>query len=337
MPMMSIIDAPLRLESSSSSGLGIGVADVFVGWSARPAAAARSGRAHLDDLARRETARAPCAPADARPTPLAPLRLARFAAFRASVGAVAPLDERHHPALAGPFRRACATASGRARARRPRPARIRSGRARTAPAGRRARAPGTSWMSRLARASATTSSKRARRGAGAAAAGAAPAARARRPARADARRARGPRRRRRRRGARRGAPSADLGELAQRVLGRRQVGGVGEADQRHFGGGERARRILHVLDALEQDLPRRGSARPSPASARIRAPRSRSISLIAGSSGASGAIFTRVTKWQNSASSISISAGSAPAWYSAPHEVERLARSRPSSRARTDR
>ncbi len=46
-----------------------------------------------------------------------------------------------------------------------------------------------------------------------------------------------------------------LGELAQSLLGRRQVGSVGEADQRHFGGGERARRIVHVVKTLEQNLP----------------------------------------------------------------------------------
>ena len=94
-----------------------------------------------------------------------PLGLRAPPRFRAASGAVAPGGERHHPALAGPFARAGATAPGRSRATRPRPARTRSAPARSARAGRRSSSAWQSWMSRLARASATTSSKRARRGA----------------------------------------------------------------------------------------------------------------------------------------------------------------------------
>ncbi len=46
-----------------------------------------------------------------------------------------------------------------------------------------------------------------------------------------------------------------LAQPAKRLFGRRQVGSIGEADQRHFGRGERTRRILHILHALEQNLP----------------------------------------------------------------------------------
>ncbi len=46
-----------------------------------------------------------------------------------------------------------------------------------------------------------------------------------------------------------------LAQLADRLLRRRQIGSIGETDQRHFGRGQRARRILHILHALEQDLP----------------------------------------------------------------------------------
>ena len=46
-----------------------------------------------------------------------------------------------------------------------------------------------------------------------------------------------------------------LAQLAKRLFGRRQVGGVGETDQRHLGRSKRARRIPHILHALEQNLP----------------------------------------------------------------------------------
>src|SRR3984885_14114226 len=53
-------------------------------------------------------------------------------------------------------------------------------------------------------------------------------------------------------------------------------------------------------------------------------PRSRSISLTAGSAVAAVAILARVTKWQNSASSTRMSAASAPAWWSARTISKRL-------------
>ena len=97
------------------------------------------------------------------------------------------------------------------------------------------------------------------------------------PARAEADpRRRGDGRTRRRTGRRRPGPQragggfAAFGQAAQRILRRRQIGGVGEADQRHLGGGERARRILHVLDALEQDLPGAGQRPERRASRRVR-------------------------------------------------------------------
>ena len=42
---------------------------------------------------------------------------------------------------------------------------------------------------------------------------------------------------------------------AQRLLGARQLGRVGQADHRHFRRGERTRTILDILDAFEQHLP----------------------------------------------------------------------------------
>ena len=46
-----------------------------------------------------------------------------------------------------------------------------------------------------------------------------------------------------------------LAELAKRLFGGGQVGSIGETDQRHLGRGKRAGRILHILHALQQDLP----------------------------------------------------------------------------------
>src|ERR1700684_3725372 len=46
-----------------------------------------------------------------------------------------------------------------------------------------------------------------------------------------------------------------LAPLSKRFFGRRQVGGIGETDQRHLGGGKGARRIPYILHALEQNLP----------------------------------------------------------------------------------
>ena len=46
-----------------------------------------------------------------------------------------------------------------------------------------------------------------------------------------------------------------LGQPADDIVGRRQVGGVGEAHQHHFGGRERPVGALHFGQALEQHLP----------------------------------------------------------------------------------
>ena len=256
----------------------------------------RLGAAHVDDLRARKALHH-LAHQRMRGDAALPLGLLRAVAGlaqrrRASRLATSATIQRspvHSPSLR--------TASARSRARRPRPARIRSGPARSAPAGRRVRAHAPAGRRALrararrrprsARAAARPASARRARASG--------AERWRAPGRAplERRRAAAARRRgaaARRRDARR-SPAA-LGELAQRVLRPRHIGGIGEAHQRHFRRGERAGRILHVFDALEQDLPGAGQLRRAPACRRFRAPRRRSTSLIAGSSAPSGAIFS---------------------------------------------
>ena len=56
----------------------------------------------------------------------------------------------------------------------------------------------------------------------------------------------------------RGPPSFSA---RQRLVGRRQVGGMGDADEHHVGGGERLRRLLRLLDALRAASARRGRGR----------------------------------------------------------------------------
>ena len=68
--------------------------------------------------------------------------------------------------------------------------------------------------------------------------------------------------------------SSDL----QRLVQRRQVGGVGEPDQHHLGGADRPVGRLHLGNALEQHLPGRATARAPTASSAKSAPRWRSSS-----------------------------------------------------------
>ena len=63
---------------------------------------------------------------------------------------------------------------------------------------------------------------------------------------------------------------------------------MGQADQHHLGGGDRAARRFNLGDAFEQHLPV-GATAPAPRDpARSSAPRLRSASVRAGSEAASG-------------------------------------------------
>src|SRR5579863_6535374 len=92
-------------------------------------------------------------------------------------------------------------------------------------------------MSRLARASATTSSNDASRGAAAAGGDARGGGETGRAAAAAT------------------GPVGRLRELAKRLFGARKVGSIRKTDQRHLSRSQRTGRIVHILRALEQDLP----------------------------------------------------------------------------------
>ena len=98
----------------------------------------------------------------------------------------------------------------------------------------------------------------------------------------------------------------------QRLVRRRQVGGVGEADEHHVGGGERARRGLGSPRCPSAASARRGRGRGARACRRSPRRGVRSSSVSASSSAADGASFRRVTIWVKAARSSSTTAGSAP-------------------------
>ena len=105
------------------------------------------------------------------------------------------------------------------------------------------------------------------------------------------------------------APPPSAASSARRRAG--QVGGVAQPDQRHLGGRERARARAALVEALQQHLPGAGQRRRATASAPSRAPRA--LAVGDGSAPASGATFSRVSKWVSSSRSCSITTGSAPA------------------------
>ncbi len=68
-------------------------------------------------------------------------------------------------------------------------------------------------------------------------------------------------------------------EAAQGFVRRRQIRRIGEPHEHHVGGGERPRRILHLLHALQRAIARPASAPASTASCANSPPRRRSSSV----------------------------------------------------------
>ena len=99
-----------------------------------------------------------------------------------------------------------------------------------------------------------------------------------------------------------------VAQLPQRIVGRRQIGGIGEPHQHHVGGGERAAAHRALLQAFQQHLPgarQHGNGHI----ARKLGPRRCSSSVSDASFGAPGASFSRVTTCVNSARSPRTTAG----------------------------
>ncbi len=114
----------------------------------------------------------------------------------------------------------------------------------------------------------------------------------------------------RRRSGRAGDGARAVAQHPERLVRRRQVGRIGEAHEQHLRRHDRARRGLHLGEALAQDLPG-PRQRPDRERGREFLPRRRSVSVSVASSSALGASLRRVTVCTYSARSATTPAGSA--------------------------
>ena len=101
-----------------------------------------------------------------------------------------------------------------------------------------------------------------------------------------------------------GRTAAILVEHPQRLVRRRQVGGIGEAHQHHFGGGERPRGACTSAMPFNSICQARDSTRIDSLVGEVA--RAQPLGLAERDIvGDRGTIFSRVTKWTNSARSVS--------------------------------